>query len=167
MQLAEYQQQLKSFPRRKRKYIKKKIPKALRETLWLHYNGKSFESKCSTTWCLNRINAYDFQAGHKIPECKGGATSLKNLVPICARCNLSMGSTYTFDEWCRFQGGIEGAQPILVPRKSSIRPATPTGSSQDPSPTPPPRTFLSWLFSCFQVPSVIAPAPLQQQARAS
>ena len=85
-------------------YKKGKIPKALREALWLKFSGKEFETKCQTTWCPNRITAYDFQAGHNVPESKGGATTLDNLVPICSRCNLSMGSQYTFSEWCTLNG---------------------------------------------------------------
>ena len=88
----------------KRKYKKQKIPKALRETLWLTKIGKAFEAKCSTPWCQNRMTVYDFQAGHCVPEAKGGATVLENLVPICSRCNLSMGHTYTFEEWSKFLG---------------------------------------------------------------
>ena len=82
-------------------YIKKKIPKALREQLWIQKVGKKFETKCKTTWCSNKINVFDFQAGHDVPECKGGTTELSNLQPICSRCNLSMGSQYTFKEWCK------------------------------------------------------------------
>jgi hypothetical protein len=55
--------------------------------------------KCSVDWCKNPINAYNFQAGHNIPESKGGKTSVENLVPICDRCNSSMGDRYTIDEW--------------------------------------------------------------------
>jgi 5-methylcytosine-specific restriction endonuclease McrA len=80
-------------------YKKKKIPKAIREQVWIQKVGKKFEVKCKTTWCRNKINAFDFQAGHDVPESKGGSTDLKNLVPICSRCNLSMGSQYTFNEW--------------------------------------------------------------------
>ena len=88
-------------PRLPTAYKKKKIPKALREALWISfYNGK-FQAKCHTPWCPNEINAYSFQAGHNLPESKGGATTLENLVPICARCNLSMGNSYTFDEWSK------------------------------------------------------------------
>jgi len=82
-----------------RKYKKKAIPKALREAMWLKHNGKVFEAKCATRWCPNKINAYNVQAGHNIPESKGGTTTLENLYPICSRCNLSMGNSYTFDEW--------------------------------------------------------------------
>jgi 5-methylcytosine-specific restriction endonuclease McrA len=82
-------------------YKKKKIPKALREALWISFHRNNFEARCCTPWCPNVVNAYSFQAGHNIPESRGGLTNIGNLVPICARCNLSMGSTYTFDEWCK------------------------------------------------------------------
>jgi hypothetical protein len=81
-------------------YKKKNIPKAIREQLWIQKIGKKFEAKCKTTWCHNTINVFDYQAGHDIPECKGGVTDISNLIPICSRCNLSMGSQYTFKEWC-------------------------------------------------------------------
>ena len=82
-------------------YKKKKVPKALREQLWIQKVGKKFETKCKTTWCKNKINVFDFQAGHDMPESKGGDTSISNLVPICGRCNLSMGNQFTFKEWCK------------------------------------------------------------------
>ena len=78
---------------------KQKIPKAVREQVWLKHFGKKFEMKCMTHWCSNIINVFDFHCGHDIPECRGGATSLVNLYPICARCNLSMGSQFTFSQW--------------------------------------------------------------------
>ena len=98
------------------KYKKGKIPKALREALWLKFCGKSFEVKCHTTWCQNRITAYDFQAGHNVPESRGGPTTLDNLIPICSRCNLSMGSQYTFTEWCALKGE---ADTIGAPQPTS------------------------------------------------
>jgi len=93
-------------------YKKKKIPKALREAVWIQHSGKVFERACFTPWCQNRINAFDFHTGHNIPESKGGATTLDNLIPLCIRCNLSMGSQYTFDEWvATFRG------PTALPKK--------------------------------------------------
>lgn len=80
---------------------KRTIPKAVREQLWLRDMGKAFQGKCKTSWCKNTISIFDFQCGHNIPESKGGPTTLENLVPICSRCNTSMGSQYTFDEWSR------------------------------------------------------------------
>ena len=75
------------------------IPVAFREQIWLRQFGKVFEAKCPTRWCQNKITVYDFQSGHNIPESKGGPTTPENLIPLCSRCNLSMGNRYTFDEW--------------------------------------------------------------------
>jgi len=79
--------------------MKEKIPKALREQVWLTHVGKKFESKCVVRWCKNKITVFDFQSGHNIPESKGGVTELSNLRPICSRCNSSMNDSYTIDEW--------------------------------------------------------------------
>jgi 5-methylcytosine-specific restriction endonuclease McrA len=78
---------------------KANIPKALREQVWIAYAGRVFERKCLVSWCQNKITAFDFHTGHNIPESRGGATDISNLRPICARCNLSMGSQYTIDTW--------------------------------------------------------------------
>lgn len=75
------------------------IPTAFREQIWLRDCGKAYESKCRVTWCQNRMTVWDFQAGHNIPESRGGQTVPDNLIPICSRCNVSMGNRYTIDEW--------------------------------------------------------------------
>lgn len=75
------------------------IPTAMREAVWIHHMGRSFEGKCRVPWCPNTITAFEFQCGHNIPESKGGPTNIHNLVPICSRCNLSMGDRYTITEW--------------------------------------------------------------------
>lgn len=81
--------------------MKEKIPKALREQVWLTHVGKQYEAKCSIVWCKNNITVFDFQSGHNIPESKGGSTDLANLLPICSRCNSSMNDNYTIDEWSK------------------------------------------------------------------
>lgn len=81
--------------------MKKPIPKALREQVWVTYIGKKFQSKCYVSWCKNRITVFDFQCGHNVPESKGGTTDLTNLFPICSRCNLSMGDDFTLIEWMK------------------------------------------------------------------
>jgi len=78
---------------------KERIPKALREQVWLHHAGKSFDVVCFVTWCTNKITVFDFHVGHNIPESKGGKLALTNLRPICARCNTSMGDRFTIDQW--------------------------------------------------------------------
>jgi 5-methylcytosine-specific restriction endonuclease McrA len=80
-------------------YKKKKIPKALAEQVWISRMGHTFRGKCRVSWCTNRITVFDYECGHNVPESKGGKTTLDNLVPICARCNRSMGDKYTIDEW--------------------------------------------------------------------
>jgi 5-methylcytosine-specific restriction endonuclease McrA len=45
------------------------------------------------------VTVYDYEVGHNIPESKGGPTVLENLRPLCSRCNKSMGSQYTIDEF--------------------------------------------------------------------
>lgn len=79
--------------------MKIKIPRALREQVWLVHVGPKFQYKCRVSWCTNTMNVFDFQCGHNIPESKGGKTDVHNLIPICSRCNLSMGNQFTIDEW--------------------------------------------------------------------
>jgi 5-methylcytosine-specific restriction endonuclease McrA len=82
-----------------KKHKKKQIPSALREQVWITHAGPIFQRKCFVYWCKNKITAFDFHCGHNIPESKGGRLTIDNLVPICARCNLSMGNTMSIDEW--------------------------------------------------------------------
>ncbi len=98
-------------------YKKQRIPVALREQVWIKQMGKVFDGKCSTTWCQNTITVFDFQSGHNIPESKGGPTNLDNLIPLCSRCNLSMGNEYTFDEWCKISDQPEKTVEEVVPKK--------------------------------------------------
>jgi 5-methylcytosine-specific restriction endonuclease McrA len=91
------------------KKAKASIPAALREQVWVVHAGRSFERKCLVPWCQNMMTVFDFHVGHNVPESKGGATDLANLRPICARCNLSMGSQYSIEEWGRLSA------PVVVP----------------------------------------------------
>lgn len=80
---------------------KKKIPKAIREQVWLYYFGRCFRHKCFVNWCKNKVTVFDFHVGHNIPESKGGKLTIRNLRPICSRCNLSMNSNYTITQWIK------------------------------------------------------------------
>lgn len=91
---------------------KERIPKALREQVWVKYSGKRFQRKCYIPWCKNTMNVFDFHVGHNLPESKGGTLEIGNLRPICARCNLSMSDSYSISEWMEFAG---------VPRCCGIR----------------------------------------------
>ena len=81
------------------KKMKAKIPKAIREQVWLKNIGKKYENKCYIPWCQNNITVFDFHVGHDIPASKGGTLDVNNLKPICARCNQSMGNNYSIKEW--------------------------------------------------------------------
>jgi len=75
----------------KKKYHKKSIQKSLKKLVWDTYIGE----KIGLTLCIcckhQEIRQIEFHCGHVIAEVNGGKTELKNLRPICAQCNLSMG----------------------------------------------------------------------------
>ena len=86
---------------------KETIPKRIREMVWTTYNSTVFESKCYVDWCDNKVNVFNFQVGHDIPESKGGTLDINNLKPICGSCNLSMGNKYTITEWSKLVKMVE------------------------------------------------------------
>jgi hypothetical protein len=100
------------------------IPRALREQVWVTYAGRQFECKCLIPWCQNTMTVFDFHVAHDVPESVGGATTIANLRPICSRCNLSMGATYTVQQW------------------AALSPA--------PAPVGPRRNCWEWLCACFR-----------------
>jgi 5-methylcytosine-specific restriction endonuclease McrA len=91
------------------------IPKALREQVWVVYAGRCFERKCLVPWCQNNMTVFDFHVGHDVPESEGGATQLRNLRPICARCNLSMGAQYSIQEWSQISHPVPAHPPAPLP----------------------------------------------------
>ena len=93
---SEIKKSLRSY---KPEHFAKSIPRALREQVWIQNNGKQFECKCNIRWCSNTINCFNYHIGHDIPRSKGGTLEIKNLKPICDRCNLSMGNRYTISQW--------------------------------------------------------------------
>lgn len=93
---------------------KDKIPKALREQIWIHHFGKVFEVKCPIVWCKNKITVFEYHMGHNLPEAHGGKADFNNLLPICSRCNTSMSDDYTIDEWNEIG---EGKKDVLIKKK--------------------------------------------------
>ena len=76
------------------KVAKVKIPDSLKTHVWNHYIGsKHGESSCLCCG-INIISSRDFTCGHVIAESKGGSTDIRNLRPICSKCNGSMGTQH-------------------------------------------------------------------------
>jgi 5-methylcytosine-specific restriction endonuclease McrA len=100
---------------------KETIPVKLREEVWIKQMGRAFEGKCPTTWCTYTITVFDFESGHNIPESRGGPTTIENLVPICSRCNRSMGSQHTFDQWCQMYSSAQPPPPAEEPSQGRGR----------------------------------------------
>lgn len=94
------------------------IPAAFREQIWIRTMGRVYEGKCPVVWCQNNITVHDFQSGHNIPESKGGKTLPDNLIPICSRCNQSMGDRYTIDEWNQLGKPI----PLTLTQEVAVSP---------------------------------------------
>jgi hypothetical protein len=83
-------------------YKKKKIPKAVAEQVWISFMGHKFEGKCRVSWCKNRINVFNYECGHNVPESKGGKTTLDNLASHLRSVLIAVSSdNYTIDEWTR------------------------------------------------------------------
>jgi 5-methylcytosine-specific restriction endonuclease McrA len=119
---------------------KANIPRALREQVWIQNIGKNFEHKCLVDWCQNLINVFDFHVGHNIPESQGGATNIKNLKPICARCNLSMGNQYSIEEWSKIGETLPHKNKKQITKKE--KPVTIVPVTSEPTKKP------WWLFCC-------------------
>ena len=66
--------------KKKKKYRKQTIPKAIREQTWLQTFGKCYEHKCYINWCENEVSVFDFHVGHDKPESKGGNLDVSNLI---------------------------------------------------------------------------------------
>ena len=70
----------------------------LREDVWKHYSGhngnhnKLLAGKCYC--CGFEIMNKSFQCGHITAFYYGGKTTLENLRPVCASCNLDMGTMH-------------------------------------------------------------------------
>ena len=82
--------------------------KAVRRKVWEQHFGPVYSGKCVTTWCKQLINVWNFQVAHDVARSLGGPNTVNNLVPMCAECNGSMGTT-SLKEWNMLGGVSDGA----------------------------------------------------------
>ncbi len=84
---------------------RKRIPKQIKTLVWNEYIGHDININKCLCCKKEKIEFRNFHCGHVIAESKGGDLTIKNLRPICAPCNLSMGAmsmnefTKTFFGW--------------------------------------------------------------------
>lgn len=71
---------------------KRGIPKKVRDDSWNKYVGKDKGEAPCLCCRTTTISKSEFHAGHVISEAKCGPATVENLRPICAGCNLSMGT---------------------------------------------------------------------------
>ena len=72
-------------------YIKEKIPKCVRNSVWRLYFKNKITGLCQCCK-IEKISYASFHSGHIKSERCQGTTSLDNLKPVCQMCNLSMGT---------------------------------------------------------------------------
>ena len=71
---------------------RKALPRATRMAVWNHYVGRAYATgKCRCCKDME-IHISNFHCGHVRSVARGGHSDLANLRPICAICNLSMGT---------------------------------------------------------------------------
>ena len=90
---------------------KKAVPKALKDSVWSKYVGDDKGQAMCHCCGMRQIKMNSFHCGHVVAEARGGATHLDNLRPVCALCNLSMGTRDmdAFRAECGFRSGATGA----------------------------------------------------------
>ena len=80
--------------------VKRKIPKSLKQKVWERYCGR--ENRISNCpFCQTEISCTNFHCAHNQAEANGGQTTIDNLFPCCAECNLSMGKK-TYEEFISY-----------------------------------------------------------------
>lgn len=90
------------FINKKTKYKKKSIPKGVKNSSWKKYIGQSIGEISCPVCNINKISQMSFHAGHITSEVQGGDLSIKNILPICQECNLSMGTQNLIDYTTRY-----------------------------------------------------------------
>jgi hypothetical protein len=71
---------------------KEPIPAAVKTLVWNKWVGEK-EAETGCFCCrVTTISMRHFHCGHVISEKHGGKCTIDNMRPICANCNLSMGS---------------------------------------------------------------------------
>ncbi len=91
---------LRKPPSKSAKYVRKSLPKPIREMIWRKKFGTSLDAMCPI--CnKNQICVFRFHVGHIVAVAKGGSNELSNLCAICDACNLSAGIE-NMEDFCKY-----------------------------------------------------------------
>ena len=112
---------------------KKTIPKILKDLTWQRWIGDDIAKTKCLCCGINEIKMNSFHCGHVVAEADGGPTTVDNLRPVCATCNLSM-RTQNMEKFKETHGlgaGVKGvASPnSLIIADGHIRASTRLGST--------------------------------------
>jgi len=107
------------------KIKKKAIPKVVKDLAWAKWIGDNIAKHKCLCCEVNEIKMNSFHCGHIVAETNGGLTSVENLKPICAACNLSMGTENleAFKLRCGFVGGGAVNKPKKAPKPKIKKPS--------------------------------------------
>jgi hypothetical protein len=109
---------------------KKSIPKILKDLTWQRWIGDEV-AKAKCLCCgVNEIKMNSFHCGHVVSEAMGGPTTVDNLRPVCATCNLSM-RTQNMEKFKGQHGlgAIQSSGSSLCIADGHIRASTRLGST--------------------------------------
>ena len=110
---------------------KKSVPKILKDLTWQRWIGDDI-AKAKCLCCgINEIKMNSFHCGHVISEADGGPTTVDNLRPVCATCNLSM-RTQNMEKFKGQHGlgaGVKGGETSFRIEDGHIRASTRLGST--------------------------------------
>ena len=95
---------------------KKSIPKKIKELVWNNHIGHDIASSMCTCCEKTPIKNTEFHCGHVLAEANGGNLDITNLRPICAGCNLSMG-TQNMDDFKKVFG-LGKKKPTVTQKKT-------------------------------------------------
>jgi len=97
---------------------KKSIPKKIKELVWNNHIGHDIATSMCTCCDKTPIKNTEFHCGHVLAEANGGTLDITNLRPICAGCNLSMG-TQNMDDFKKVFGlGKKEKKAVAVQKKT-------------------------------------------------
>lgn len=79
---------------------RKTIPSSIKPQIWETYISK--KDRIGKCFCCRTKDIYsdDYEAGHVISDKDGGKWEIKNLRPVCSKCNKSMGKENMYKFIC-------------------------------------------------------------------